>query len=188
MTRLKIALFLFTFYVETVAAWAQTSSAAVYGQVAIASPTAASLGKFTDIPVSYHTGIPEVSVPLYTIKEGPLTLPISLSYHAGGIKVQEPASWVGTGWALNAGGIITRTIVGAPDESGTTIAMKGHFSDYGYSSYLITGSVVGNSSTMRPGPNDNAIANAFYDGEPDLFFFNFNGYSGKFFFSRVTNA
>ncbi len=164
---------------------AQTSppTAGAYGQVSIASPTAASLGKFVDIPVSYHTGIPQISVPLYTIKEGSLTLPISLSYHAGGIKVQEPASWVGTGWALNAGGVITRTVVGAPDESGTSIAIRGHFSDYGYNSYLMIGAVVGNSSTMRPGPNDVAIANAFYDGEPDLFFFNFNGYSGKFFFS-----
>jgi YD repeat-containing protein len=162
---------------------AQTPSVSPYSSVPIASPTAASLGKFTDIPVSYHTGIPEISVPIYAIKEGPLTLPIGLSYHAAGVKVQEAASWVGLGWALNAGGVITRTIVGAPDESGTTNAMRGHFSDYGYSNYLMVGAVVGNSSTMRPGPNDAAIANAFYDGEPDLFFFNFNGYSGKFFFS-----
>jgi len=46
------------------------------------SPTAASLGKYSDIPVSYHTGVPNISVPLYTVTEGDLQLPISLSYHA----------------------------------------------------------------------------------------------------------
>src|ERR1700678_1202260 len=71
------------------------------GTVTISSPTAASLGKFGDIPVSYHTGVPSVEIPFYTVQAGPLKLPVSLAYHASGIKVMEPASWVGTGWALN---------------------------------------------------------------------------------------
>ena len=169
---------------RALAAHAQSASPGptLYGQVSIASPTAASLGKFTDVPVSYHTGIPDVSVPLYTVREGPLTLPIGLSYHAGGIKVLETAGWVGLNWALNAGGVITRSVMGAPDEAGTTNALHGHFSDYGYNSYLTDkGQRGGNSG--QPGPNDYAFATNIYDGEPDLFFFNFNGYSGKFYFS-----
>src|SRR5690348_14728300 len=75
------------------------------GRVSIASPNAASLGKYGDIPVSYHTGLPQISIPIYTIESGSLKLPISLSYHASGLKVQEQASWVGAGWALNAGGV-----------------------------------------------------------------------------------
>ncbi len=90
-----------------------------YNQVSIASPTAASLSKYADIPVNNHTGIPEISILLYTVKEGPLTRPISLSYHGGGVPVLEPASWVGTSWALNAGGVITRQVLGGPDASGT---------------------------------------------------------------------
>lgn len=154
-----------------------------YDKVSITSPTAASLGKYGDIPVGFHTGIPEISIPLYTIKEGPLSLPISLSYHGGGgIKVGEPASWVGTGWALNAGGIITRTVIGGPDESGTTNEVYGHFSDYGYSSYwTINGAI--NYTTTGTAPFDYGFINNIYDGEPDLFFFNFNGYSGKFYFN-----
>src|SRR6266705_4090222 len=66
-----------------------------YGEVSIAAPTAASLGKYADIPVSYHTGIPQINIPLYTVKAGPLSLPIGLSYHASGLKVLESASWVG---------------------------------------------------------------------------------------------
>ncbi len=110
-----------------------------YKEVSIASPTAAALGKYGDIPVSYHTGIPQISVPIYQISQGSLSMPISLSYHASGLRVSETASWVGAGWSLNAGGVITRTVRGAPDERGTSTVdnqIKGHFSDYGYSNYL----------------------------------------------------
>src|SRR5579872_7037063 len=88
------------------------------GQVNIASPTAASLAKYGDIPVGYHTGIPEIDIPIYTIKNGPVEMPINLRYHASGLKVQEQASWVGAGWCLDAGGVITRTVVGAADDRG----------------------------------------------------------------------
>lgn len=154
-----------------------------YAEVSISSPTAATLGKYADIPVNYHTGIPQIDVPLYTVKEGPLSLPISLKYHAGGLKVMEPAGWVGAGWSLNAGGVITRKVRGAPDESGNSNAIKGHFSDYGYSSYYTIGQPGGYPSSTGPSaPNDNYFMNNIYDGEPDLYFFNFGEYSGKFFF------
>jgi len=144
------------------------------GTVSISSPTAASLGKFGDIPVSYHTGVPAVDIPIYTVKAGSISLPISLSYHASGLKVMEPAGWVGAGWSLNAGGVITRTVMGQPDESGTISGSEtnGHFSHNGYNSYLYSGSV----------QDWNGFAEGRKDGEPDLFFFNFGGYSGKFYF------
>src|SRR5450631_2669915 len=103
------------------------------GHVSISSPTAASLGKYGDIPVNYHTGIPEIGIPIYTVQSGSLKLPISLSYHASGLKVQEAASWVGAGWALNAGGTITRTVVGAPDDRGYSFSntlANGYYSNY----------------------------------------------------------
>lgn len=70
------------------------------------SPTASGIIRYGDIPVSYSTGIPEISIPLYTIKCGSLEMPVTLSYHAGGIKVDEAASWVGLGWSLLAGGTV----------------------------------------------------------------------------------
>src|SRR5688572_22614956 len=73
------------------------------------SPNAASVGKFGDTPVSYHTGVPEISVPIFTIQEGNLSVPISLNYHSNGVKVDDVASWVGLSWSLNAGGSISRT-------------------------------------------------------------------------------
>src|SRR5436190_12157470 len=80
------------------------------------SATAASIGKYGEVPVSLYTGIPNISIPLYEIKDGPLNLPISLSYHAAGIRLEEIASAVGLGWTLNFGGMINRQQRGKPDE------------------------------------------------------------------------
>jgi hypothetical protein len=78
-------------------------------------PEVSALGKFGLVPVSNFTGVPDVSFPVYTIKEGTLTFPVSLKYYAGGIKVKEDASEVGLGWALSAGGSITSSTRGEPD-------------------------------------------------------------------------
>ncbi len=131
------------------------------------SPDAASLGKYGSTPVGLHTGIPNISIPLYTVKSGNLELPISISYHASGVKVNEIASWVGLGWSLNAGGVITRSVVGKSDEGGFwNMAVKNATqltaSDYVY---------------MK------AIANG-EDGESDYYFYNFNNRSGKFIYKQ----
>lgn len=69
------------------------------------SPTVSSLTTYADYPVSHYTGVPDISIPLYEINIDNYKLPISLSYHASGIRVNQEASWVGLGWALNAGGL-----------------------------------------------------------------------------------
>lgn len=147
----------------------------------ISSPTAASLGKYGDIPVGLHTGIPNLQIPIYTVQSGPLKVPVSLSYHASGLKVQEQASWVGAGWSLNAGGVITRSIVGALDDKGQNGDHKGYFSDFGIYSYLFN---TGNTNL----PLEHSIETGQIDGEPDLYFFNFNGYTGKFYFNDDRTA
>lgn len=79
------------------------------------APEVSALGKFGLVPVNYSTGVPDISIPVYTVKDGTLTFPISLKYHAGGIKVKEDASEVGLGWALSAGGSIVSVVRGEPD-------------------------------------------------------------------------
>lgn len=151
---------------------AQDTSGTI-GHVPIAAPTAASLGKYGDIPIGYNTGTPQISIPLYTVRSGSLSLPIGLSYHASGLKVQEKASWVGAGWSLNAGGAITRTVVGGPDDrgiTGYTNYTNGHYSDYGYSNYQwIGGSGYGAVNGMVA--DDAGFYQGRKDGEPDLYFF-----------------
>jgi len=66
----------------------------VIGNVTIASPTAAGLAKYADLPVGYNTGITSTGVPIYTVESGTLKLPVGLSYHASGIRVEEMAGWV----------------------------------------------------------------------------------------------
>lgn len=80
------------------------------------SPEAASLGKFTEMPISHYTGLPNISVPLTSFEVGGKSFPVSISYHARGIQVSEVSSRIGTGWALNAGGQISRQIRHKADE------------------------------------------------------------------------
>lgn len=80
------------------------------------SPQVAALSRFGDHPVNLSTGIPSINVPIYEISAGSVKIPVSLDYHAGGNRISDIASWVGLGWALNAGGGITRSVIGRPDE------------------------------------------------------------------------
>ncbi|NJN28668.1 MAG: hypothetical protein HC819_23170 [Cyclobacteriaceae bacterium] len=169
------------------------------------TPNAASLGKYGDVPVSYHTGVPNISIPIYTVEEGDLSLPISISYHSSGIKVDEVASWVGLGWALNAGGVISRTIMGGRDE-GLSIIDENYSSRSGWGWYKNRGAPpeINNQYICDPtygSPNQNINPNnpikrytnrsyfvdaglGVLDTEPDIYTFNFHGYSGKFFFDE----
>ncbi|MFY0602299.1 MAG: hypothetical protein JXQ93_00005, partial [Flavobacteriaceae bacterium] len=98
----------------------------VYGQelpeIIPPSPEAASLGKFTEVPISHYTGVPNISIPIYTINANGISVPIQLSYHARGVQVSEVASRVGLGWALSYGGSFSRQTRGSADES-----YKGYF-------------------------------------------------------------
>lgn len=164
---------------------AQNQPPGVLGKVNIASPNSAALGKYVDVPVNIHTGIPQISVPIYTLEEGPLKLPISISYHAGGVKLNDISSCVGLGWSLQAGGVVTRTVRGTPDEKGVGEFgnnAKGYLSDNGINNYLF------NPEMQSPLPSHDVFATNDFnegraDGEPDLFVFNFNGHSGKFYFN-----
>ncbi|MFV1882913.1 MAG: RHS repeat-associated core domain-containing protein [Balneola sp.] len=140
--------------------------------IGMQSPTAASLGEYGAIPVGKYTGIPSIKVPLYNVEIGDLSIPIELSYHAGGIKVDELASWVGLGWSLNSGGVITRSMRGGPDDDA---------SGFGYLD------IVGDSLYNADWPSPSAtlrdsLIDFEIDTQPDEFFFNVGGKSGKFMF------
>lgn len=139
------------------------------------SPNVASLGKYGEIPVSLYTGVPNISIPLYDIKDGSLGLPITLSYHAGGIKVEEIASSSGLGWTLNAGGVIGRTVRGLPDEISS---WQPQLPDNTVENIMLSG----NSSKIQQLVKD--VDAGIRDGEADIFYYNFNQFSGKFFYDQ----
>jgi len=69
------------------------------------SPTAYQFIKYGEIPINDYTGIPSISIPIYKIGSDGAQLSVDLTYHAGGLKVAEEASWVGLGWNMNFGSI-----------------------------------------------------------------------------------
>lgn len=176
---MKRALFgliiLLLFLCEPLAAQGVTNGHAQYTPQ---SPNVAALEKFGNYPISYHTGTVGISAPLYQIPlDGNITLNVELNYHSGGIRVEEVSGWVGAGWALQAGGCISRQVRGAPDENG--------FYEYAklYPGQTFPEPI--SESTNRSLLNQLAFRSR--DGEPDLFTYNFNGRSGKFFVDNRAN-
>ncbi|MGE7776566.1 hypothetical protein ACQKLP_17700 [Chitinophaga sp. NPDC101104] len=188
------------------------------------TPEMAAMQQFLDFPVSYFTGIPNISIPLLKIPSKSQEVNISISYQGGGIRADQQTGAVGLGWTLNAGGMITRTVRGNPDEGigikttkdttrqwnsntsrwDTTIAwgtetsrlwyengwQGGRYIDNGmyfdlpalYATLTANNQAVKNSGT----PNTTGLERYYArlsDGEPDIFYFNFGGQSGKFFFN-----
>ena len=70
--------------------------------------------KYDQIPPGEYTGIPNISIPLYSLQADNVEVPLNLQYHAGGIRVSEEASFVGLGFNLNFG-VISQTINGKND-------------------------------------------------------------------------
>jgi len=161
------------------------------------SPEASAFTKYGDMPISPYTGVPQISIPIYTAKSGAIQVPISLSYHASGIRVDEEATSVGLGWSLQAGGVITHTIRGKDDLvlnfyfdtsipefqsfNNAPVAMFQNGCTYMNGSvYDLTNFVQhGAGTTMYYCDPDPAV-----DFEPDQFSFNFMGHSGKFTIKR----
>ena len=175
------------------------------------NPNVASLIKPVLTPVTEYAGIPNISIPIYTVQEDNVSFPISLSYHAGGIQVGEESGNVGLGWACNAGGIISRTIYGSDDLNNNN--------NVGNNSYLNTNRIMPdyNMDTSHIGtPYFNPLTNKFIrtnldcelsvdgsllnfsrtnyqlyertDFRPDMFNFSFGAYSGSFILDRDGNV
>ena len=134
------------------------------------SPNAASLGKYGLVPVSLQTGIPDISVPITTAEGRQLKIPITLNYHHNGLKPAEEASWVGLGWSLQAGGVITRIVKDKVDE-----LITGTNNKYNNVSWRFN-----TADSITNDFLDGASYLALYDTQPDVYAFNFGQYSGKF--------
>ena len=144
------------------------------------SPAASAFNKYGDIGVSYFTGSPNISFPISVSEE----VPISISYNASGNKPEEHHGWVGSGFNLNVGGMVSRIKRGQLDE------YKANTDDQsGIKSYLENSSLLqGTSSTwdgdalltVKVEPTSSTKATFLTDLEPDEFVFNCNGISGSF--------
>lgn len=156
------------------------------------SPDVSSLGKFGEIPVSLYSGIPSIDVPIYTINAKNINVPVGISYHAGGIRVEEMASQVGLGFALQAGGTIFRTVMGRADDKVGGFLYKNTpyspeylqnlHSTVPNSSYAVVNPAVSNPIRNKWDVYDALLK--YYDSQPDIYQYSFLGRSGKFTIDR----
>lgn len=174
------------------------------------SPEAQMFTRFGDIPVGYYTGTPQITVPLYTISESGVELPIALNYHASGIKVTDDATWVGLGWDLDPGGTIVQEVRGKKDDADMNLgyfsipsdyaALKQRFNNlpqgvyniikqYGFWGYHFC-----NPETpplfpevgWTSDPELPLVGLAQGEGQPDIYRYSFAGYSGSFYLNPET--
>lgn len=167
-----------------------------------ASPTASALMKYEEVPVSYYSGLPTIEIPLFNGKlQNGTEMPIKLSYHAANGKVKEIASDCGLGWSLIAGGSISRTVRGYPDE---ILKVEGSQSAGNIGIYQTTTPNNINRfydfSSMVEDENINSMSDMVneylwdinirgkYDTEHDIYQYNFMGYTGRFIIKKEGTA
>jgi hypothetical protein len=177
------------------------------------SPEAAILGRFGEVPIGYYTGTADVSIPLYSIKEANVEIPITLRYHNSGIKVEDQAGWVGLGWSLEPAGTIIQTVYGKEDnlDNITTVdgyaaiksrmtgglnvmgvpgvaypGMFGHTMEIGFNMW----NLYPPGCTTDGSGDSHAILNSLTlgNGQPDIYQYNFGRYSGRFYINSETKA
>ncbi|HTK18441.1 MAG TPA: DUF5977 domain-containing protein [Mucilaginibacter sp.] len=135
------------------------------------SPSSTVFEKYGTYQVNEFTGIPDISIPLYTVEAGGLKVPITLSYHASGNKISDVASWAGLGWSVSVGGQISRRIMGVADDDA-----NGYLNG---SMWQVSSIDPTTSAGVHYLENSSKGLN---DTKPDIYSYDFPGHSGKFFF------
>jgi len=160
---------------------------------------------------SLFIGSPNISIPLFDIHSGDISIPIFLKYNSSGIKVEEEASNVGLGWTLFTGGEIRRIVRGVPDDyymndlnnmgvgwihelNQTETWVKSLFGWTIWSSTIFTFQSTPASYVDKLTPDIytpsgmfkgfNIIRNYWLDTQPDIFTFSIPGNSGRFYFNK----
>jgi hypothetical protein len=126
--------------------------------ISLPSPNNIFATSYLNTNVNMYTGGQDITLPLYTLKTKELSIPLSLVYKATGVRLQDVASYVGTGWNLQGAGVLSRIVRGLPDES-----EKGYIGKNQAGKEMNTG---GDNVKER----SEKIARGDLDGEPDLFF------------------
>lgn len=161
------------------------------GDKLFAAPDVTAFHKINFMPVNLYTGRVNITIPIFEIKTGNISVPISLSYNTGGIKVDDEASSVGLGWNLNAGGSIIRIVKDIEDHTINWewkwrlqndeyyrncrhVTSKGFLATY--SDYIDDRFLCSSTSSIY----------ANEDASPDLFLANAPGLSTKFQLERKT--
>ena len=96
----------------------QQSSAEMNLGITQPNPTAASMSSYANVPVSFQTGVPNISYDLFSIPTNnkKVNIKLALNYHAGGIGTSQWVGDMGQGWSLLGLGAFSREINDDIDE------------------------------------------------------------------------
>lgn len=115
-------------------------------------------------------GRAQISIPISSIEEGNLIVPVSMDYIAKGIRVGNQGLGYGLGWQMNAGGSVERILKDLPDD----LPSKGWL--YGNTASLVESFTIANdnnSVTCADEVTDANYINSNFpigkDSEPDVF-------------------
>ena len=153
--------------------------------------------RYGDVSTSLYTGSLDFSIPIFSLEDPDFNLNVALNYTSAGFKPFKNSGYVGQDWSLQAGGCITREVRNYPDEIYWDDENAHHFE--GMYHFLKYNSVDKYDVFAQ---NSNAVTNcngtgygAYHsfgsanigddctksvDYMPDIYHFNFCGYSGIF--------
>lgn len=160
---------------------------------AVKSPEVNKFEQYMNMPVNLVSGTPQISIPIYTLSYGGMTLPISLEYDASGVKVESIASSVGQNWSLNVGGTVSRIIKSAPDEgyvgnTSSQLNVNGYYKDYGLTKLDSELAVFPTGLGSRYSQFNwwlEDVNLGLKDSQPDLFYFSTPEGGSKFVFNEL---
>ena len=155
---MKRLIYIFFFFFTDQFLFAQNSEFTLQNYHPV-SPTAFQFQRYDQIPISEYTGAIDIPIPLYTISEDGLSIPLNLNYHSSGIRVNQESSWVGLGWDLQIGSII-QEVNDKDDYDPNTVQMLPDFHDsplpsafpyrYSYPDLTVNGSGWSNPYPIEP--------------------------------------
>ena len=160
------------------------------------------------VSTSLFTGRMSYTIPIYTIEDPDFKVDLALSYSSDGFKPFQPSGCYGQDWSLIAGGCVTRSIQGLPDDlnyygqitkyyyrhnTDDIVGVRGYITGWekGFARALMkmdeSGSILDKEKVynMDRSVYSDSCGILYKDGVwidymPDIFYFNFCGHSGRF--------
>ncbi|EJL74399.1 RHS repeat domain-containing protein [Chryseobacterium populi] len=166
------------------------------------SPQTSDFAKYGNIPVNQFVGEPNFGIPLFNIKSSQLgdDISVSLGYNFSGFIPNKRPDMLGLNWFLNAGGVITREVRQIPDDhegmpetnnglwginkDGLLVGLRSKSGCPPLYSTVGIFSMASNTGYFNSLDLDYRMKGcdlySDYDGDADIFTFNFDGVNGKF--------
>ncbi|MDR1347880.1 MAG: hypothetical protein LBJ63_05540 [Prevotellaceae bacterium] len=158
----------------------------------ISTPNVSDFIKYGNLSTNLYNGLLDFEIPIDEYDDKDFDLCMSLKYISNGFVPAKRPSFVGNNWILNYGGVITRSVMGSPDDN------KGKYKNSDVIDYIVDGILVPikNNTFVQyseadlmhfkmaentGGNNTPYMRGDFkHDFEPDIFRFSFGKHSGSF--------